>query len=116
MGYVQTQTLELASLPHFLFFSLRSVQSIVHNKKWGEEERVTLVIAVVTAESPVCTIHRAYCYMPAHMVSPSKFEILIGSIARGLNGHAKQTLKCFSFYQHSIFSTGRRFCLFVETL
>ena len=35
-----------------------------HNKKWGEEEHVTLVVAVVTAESPTCTINRASCFMP----------------------------------------------------
>ena len=46
-------------------------------KKRREEERVTLVVAVVTAESPACTINRASCYMPAHMAI-SKCEILIG--------------------------------------
>ena len=69
-------------------------------KNGREEERVTLVVAVATAESPTCTIYRASCYMPAHMASLSK-------------RHAKQT---FSYYQYSIFSTGGRFCLFHETL
>ena len=64
-------------------------------KKSREEERVTLVVAVVTAESPACTISRASCYMPAHLASLSKCEILVGSsfsIGRGLNGCANQTL------------------------
>ena len=68
-----------------------------HNKKSREEERVTLVVAVVTAESPTCTINRASCYMPAHMALLSKC-----AIAGGLNGHARLTLKCFSYYQYSI--------------
>ena len=29
-----------------------------HNKKGREEERVTLVVAVVTAESPTCTTRK----------------------------------------------------------
>ena len=65
---------------------LLCITSRVHNKKWGEEERATLVVAVVTAESPTCTINT---YMPAHMASQIKCEILIGSsftIGRGLNG------------------------------
>ena len=73
--------------------------------KRREEERVTPVVAVVTAESPACTINRASCYIPAHMA------LLSYCIAGGLNGHAKQSLKCFSC-QYSIFSTGGRFCLF----
>ena len=67
--------------------------AIAHNRKSREGEGVTLV-AVVTAESPACTIN---LFMPAYMASLSKCEILIGSsfsIARGLNGHAK---KCFRY-------------------
>ena len=89
--------------------------SRAHNKRRREEERVTPGVAVVTAESPACTIN----YMPVHMASLSKCEILIGnsfSIARRLNGHAKQTLKCFNGCQYSIFSTSGRFCLFHKTM
>ena len=62
--------------------------AIAHYRKRREEERVTPVVAVVTAESPACTINRAYCYMPTHMASLSKCEILIGScfsVGRELN-------------------------------
>ena len=94
------------------------MHTITHNRKEGRKS-VTPVVAVVTAESPACTINSASCYMPAHMASLSECEILIGgsfSIARGLNGHAKQTLKCFSGCQYSIFSTGGRFCLLHKTM
>ena len=47
--------------------------------KRREEERVTPVVAVMTAESPACTINRASCYIPAHVASLSKCEIMIGS-------------------------------------
>ena len=97
--------------------SFRSYSQLrARNKTWGEEEHVTLVVGVVTAESPACTINRASCYMPSHMALLSKCEILIGSsfsIARRLNGYAKQ--KCFPYYQYSIFSRGRRCCLFRKT-
>ena len=49
------------------------------NNRKIEEEHVTVVVAVVTAESPACTINRVSCYMPAHMASLSKCEILIES-------------------------------------
>ena len=65
-----------------------------------EEERVTLVVAMVTAESPACTINRASCDMLKHMALLKYCSI---SIARRLNGHAKQAFKMH--YQHSIFST-----------
>ena len=61
--------------PYIHIFTL----SRAHNRKRREEELVTLVVAVMTAESPACTINRASCYMPAHMASLSRCEILIGS-------------------------------------
>ena len=42
------------------------------NKKRREEERVIPVVAVVTAESPACTINRTSCYMPAHITLLSR--------------------------------------------
>ena len=42
---------------------LTLVLARVHNKRRKEEERVTLVVAVVTAEFPTCTINRVSCDM-----------------------------------------------------
>ena len=53
------------------------VLSKSHNEKGREEELVTPVVAVVSAESPACTINRVSCYMPTHMGSLSG-EVLIG--------------------------------------
>ena len=47
------------------------VLSKSHNEKGMEEELVTPVVAVVTAESPAYTINRVSCYMPTHMGSLS---------------------------------------------
>ena len=77
------------------------------------------VVTLVWGSLRLTPINRASCYMPAHTALLSKCEVLIErsfTIAGGLNGHAKQTLKCFNCYQYSIFSTGWRFCLFQETL
>ena len=65
--------------------------------KRREEERVTPVVVVVAAESPACTINRASCYIPAHMASLSKCEILHSR-------RAKWTCKAmFEMLQLSIF-------------
>ena len=47
----------MCNLSHLSSPSCTCVSARGHNKKSREEERVTLVVAVVTAESSVCTIN-----------------------------------------------------------
>ena len=73
MGTIVTFGVWPMPLPGAVFVLSKS-----HNEKGREEELVTPIVAVVTAESPACTINRVSCYMPAHMGPLSECEILIG--------------------------------------